>query len=349
MRLRGAGALAAGFFAGCFVVVIGLAMFAAVNQQQSQCSAELTTSVPPSAGAAAIPPDLAPLFRQAATHYGLGPSGWAWLASINGQETDFGRNLSVSSAGAIGWMQFMPSTWALYGVDAHGSGRKDPNDPADAIFAAANYLHALRAPADWHHAVFVYGGGAEWYFAQVAQRARGYMADPGSIAIATATGVPSVRASWLAVAAGSDAVGLTLTGYTSTFADRGTASGIPADGSWPGIAVLDAATLGGYWKVTYPQRPHAGAATDRCWPCVRPRTRAGASGRRHRLCRSDCRRLHGCQLPDRPRHGVGRLPRQRPPVRRAQRPDRRRRPAGRLQRRRLHAELDNWRDRYGRR
>ena len=36
---------------------------------------------------------------------------WEVLAAINEIETDYGRNLNVSSAGAVGWMQFMPSTW----------------------------------------------------------------------------------------------------------------------------------------------------------------------------------------------------------------------------------------------
>ena len=33
------------------------------------------------------------------------------LAAINGIETDYGRNLSISTAGAVGSMQFLPSTW----------------------------------------------------------------------------------------------------------------------------------------------------------------------------------------------------------------------------------------------
>ena len=39
-------------------------------------------------------------------------------------------------------MQFLPSSWETYGVDANGDGYKDPYNPADAIFAAARYLHA---------------------------------------------------------------------------------------------------------------------------------------------------------------------------------------------------------------
>ena len=55
--------------------------------------------------------------------------------------------MGPSSAGAIGWTQFMPSTWRKYGVDADGDGRADPITAADAIFSAANYLRASGAPA----------------------------------------------------------------------------------------------------------------------------------------------------------------------------------------------------------
>src|SRR5205823_6508897 len=79
-----------------------------------------------------IPPFLLPLFQAAGTAYGV---PWQVLAAINEVETDYGRDLSVSSAGAEGWMQFLPSSWAIYGVDANGDGFKDPYNPADAIFA----------------------------------------------------------------------------------------------------------------------------------------------------------------------------------------------------------------------
>ena len=62
------------------------------------------------------------------------------LASINKIETAFGTNLNVSSAGAVGWMQFLPSSWEAFGVDANGDGRKDPYNPVDAICGAAHYL-----------------------------------------------------------------------------------------------------------------------------------------------------------------------------------------------------------------
>jgi hypothetical protein len=100
-----------------------------------------------------IPPFLLPIFQAAGTAYGV---PWQVLAAINEVETDYGRDLSVSSAGAEGWMQFLPSSWESYGVDANGDGFKDPYNPADAIFAAARYLRAAGAAADVRGAVFSY-------------------------------------------------------------------------------------------------------------------------------------------------------------------------------------------------
>jgi soluble lytic murein transglycosylase-like protein len=122
---------------------------------------------------AGVPAVLVPIYQRAATAYGLGPQGASVLAAINGIETAFGTNLNVSSAGAVGWMQFMPETWAGYGVDANGDGVADPYDPEDAIHAAANYLRASGAPADWYGAVFAYNH-ADWYVAEVLANAQCY-------------------------------------------------------------------------------------------------------------------------------------------------------------------------------
>ncbi len=73
-----------------------------------------------------IPPFLLPIYQAAGVEYGV---RWEVLAAINEIETDYGRNLSVSSAGAVGWMQFMPGTWATYGVDGNADGRKAPLQP----------------------------------------------------------------------------------------------------------------------------------------------------------------------------------------------------------------------------
>ena len=89
-----------------------------------------------------IPPFLLSIYQAAGIEYGI---RWEVLAAINEIETDYGRNLNVSSAGALGWMQFMPATWKQYGIDANGDKKKDPYNPVDAIFSAARYLKAAGA------------------------------------------------------------------------------------------------------------------------------------------------------------------------------------------------------------
>jgi murein DD-endopeptidase MepM/ murein hydrolase activator NlpD len=114
-----------------------------------------------------IPPFLMPIYLSASRAYGV---PWPVLAAINKIETDFGRDLSVSSAGAIGWMQFMPEEWKVWGVDANSDGYADPYDPADAIFAAARYLHYAGAGTDLRGAIFAYNH-ANWYVDEVLQSA----------------------------------------------------------------------------------------------------------------------------------------------------------------------------------
>ena len=95
------------------------------------------------------------------------------LASINRIETAFGTNLNVSTAGALGWMQFMPATWEMYGVDANNDGRKDPYNPVDAICAAARYLDAAGYEEDVYQAIFAYNH-ADWYVDEVLLYAKQY-------------------------------------------------------------------------------------------------------------------------------------------------------------------------------
>ena len=120
-----------------------------------------------------MPPILIPIYQRASDTYGLGPQGPSVLAAINGIESAFGTNMGPSSAGAVGWMQFMPSTWDGYGVDANGDGVKDPYNPEDAIFAAAGYLSAAGMPADTYGAIFAYNH-ADWYVAEVLANAGCY-------------------------------------------------------------------------------------------------------------------------------------------------------------------------------
>jgi hypothetical protein len=115
-----------------------------------------------------IPPFLLPIYQAAGTQYGI---RWEVLAAINEIETDYGRNLNVSSAGALGWMQFIPSSWRSYGTDANKDGERDPYNPVDAIFAAARYLKAAGADNDLRRAIFAYNH-ADWYVDSVMLRAR---------------------------------------------------------------------------------------------------------------------------------------------------------------------------------
>jgi Transglycosylase SLT domain len=131
-------------------------------------------SIPSSSCAGSgVPPVLIPIYQRAAAAYGLGPQGAAVLAGINEIETAFGTNLNVSSAGAMGWMQFISSTWESYGVDANGDGVKDPYNPEDAIYAAASYLSAAGMPTDTYSAIFAYNH-ADWYVAEVLANAACY-------------------------------------------------------------------------------------------------------------------------------------------------------------------------------
>jgi murein DD-endopeptidase MepM/ murein hydrolase activator NlpD len=115
-----------------------------------------------------IPPFLLSIYQAAGIEYGI---RWEVLAAINEIETDYGRNLNISTAGAVGWMQFLPSTWRRYGVDANQDERKDPYNPVDAVFAAARYLKAAGAQEDLRKAIFAYNH-ADWYVDSVLLRAR---------------------------------------------------------------------------------------------------------------------------------------------------------------------------------
>jgi murein DD-endopeptidase MepM/ murein hydrolase activator NlpD len=113
-------------------------------------------------------PQLEALWREAGAAYGV---PWQVLAAINKIESNFGRNMGPSSAGAVGWMQFMPSTWLRWGLDAEGDGIADPWSPTDAIYAAARYLAASGGRTDISRAVYSYNH-AQWYVDQVLSLAR---------------------------------------------------------------------------------------------------------------------------------------------------------------------------------
>jgi murein DD-endopeptidase MepM/ murein hydrolase activator NlpD len=133
-------------------------------------------SIPVSFTSAPLSPQQVPLstlhtlWQQAGSAYGI---PWQVLASINKIESNFGQNMGPSSAGAVGWMQFMPSTWLRWGVDADGDGIADPWNATDAIYAAARYLAAAGGQTDIARGVFAYNH-ADWYVHEVLDLAQVY-------------------------------------------------------------------------------------------------------------------------------------------------------------------------------
>ncbi len=113
------------------------------------------------------PAFLIPIYKKAGQRFHI---PWQVLAAINSIETNYGRDLHISSAGAVGWMQFMPSTWREYGLSVTGNGPPNPYDPTDAIFSAARYLAANGAPHHLRKAIFAYNH-AVWYVDSVMWRA----------------------------------------------------------------------------------------------------------------------------------------------------------------------------------
>jgi membrane-bound lytic murein transglycosylase B len=101
------------------------------------------------------------------------------LMGIGAIESGHGANPGPSSAGAIGPMQFMPTTWAEYGVDADADGRADPWNATDAIYGAARMLCANGAgdPKTLRAAIARYNPGDPSYPATILDAALGYAAD----------------------------------------------------------------------------------------------------------------------------------------------------------------------------
>jgi soluble lytic murein transglycosylase-like protein len=135
-----------------------------------------------------IPPFLLPIYEAAAVQYGV---PWQILAAVNEIETNYGADQGVSTAGAVGWMQFMPATWMQYGVDALNAGYADPYNPVDAIFAAARYLSAAGAASDLRKAILAYNHSDE-YVSSVLLRAKLISSYPKSV-ISTLTGLINDR------------------------------------------------------------------------------------------------------------------------------------------------------------
>jgi hypothetical protein len=131
----------------------------------------VTTNVPTTG----VPQSLITLYQESAKEYCPGMS-WTVLAAINEIESGDGTNDGPSSAGALGPMQFLPSTWAEWGIDAFGqTGAPDITNPLDAVPSAARLLCAAGAgnSASLSAAIFAYNH-ATWYVAEVLALASEY-------------------------------------------------------------------------------------------------------------------------------------------------------------------------------
>jgi len=129
---------------------------------------------------AGAPANYLNLFKASAARYCPGMS-WTVLAAIGQIESGDGANNGPSSAGALGPMQFIPATWAEWGISGFGPpGPPDIMNPLDAVPSAARLLCAAGAgnPATLAQAVFAYNH-ANWYVAEVLALASEYARNPG--------------------------------------------------------------------------------------------------------------------------------------------------------------------------
>jgi hypothetical protein len=117
-------------------------------RRQLEVMAQRHSTLPPWRVQPPIPADeLMSYYHAAEAESGV---GWNYLAAINLVETRFGSIAGVSTAGAQGPMQFLPSTFAGYGQGG------DVNSPHDSIMAAGRYLAASGFASDHDRAIYAY-------------------------------------------------------------------------------------------------------------------------------------------------------------------------------------------------
>ena len=144
----------------------------------------VTTNLPvqtPAQVPTGVPGNYLQLYQESAAQYCPGLS-WTVLAAIGEIESGNGQNMGPSSAGALGPMQFLPSTWAVWGIDAFGqTGPPNIMNPLDAVPSAARLLCADGAAAggaSLYRAIFDYNH-ADWYVNEVLALAQEYAREYG--------------------------------------------------------------------------------------------------------------------------------------------------------------------------
>lgn len=181
----------------------GLVTLSAVLSQTDSKNDNLSGEIS-QLGSDEIPKEYIEYYKGAEKEYGI---PWNVIAAIHKVETNFGTiDPMVSSAGAVGHMQFMKQTWVGwsapyptinglgdinipnadlmnpeiiakyggYGVDANKDKKADPFNAHDAIFSAGNYLKANGGETDIRKSVFAYNH-AEWYVDKVMTIAQSYV------------------------------------------------------------------------------------------------------------------------------------------------------------------------------
>ena len=188
-REQGAVVVGASLVLGIAVVVLLGSVMVVFSAMGATAKSDDKNSTPTARAVSDIPPELLPIYQSAARETCGMP--WGVLAAIGSAESDHGRSdlqgvhSGSNPAGAQGPMQFLPDTWAAYGVDGDHDGDKDVYDPVDAIWGAANYLCANGAgdPSRLRDAIWNYNH--DWgYVYDVLRRADEYASTP-------AAGVPS--------------------------------------------------------------------------------------------------------------------------------------------------------------
>lgn len=140
-------------------------------RRQLSAMAEVRDTIPAWHIVAPAPADeLMAHYREAEAATGV---GWNHLAAINLVETRLGSVVGLSSAGAQGPMQFLPSTFAAYG---EGS---DIYSPRDSIMAAGRYLAANNFASDPDGAIYRYNHSSQ-YVRAVNDYAAVLSADPAA-------------------------------------------------------------------------------------------------------------------------------------------------------------------------